>query len=564
MPIPGHTCLASTTSANLPALRFGRRRSAGRAKPTELNHIFRKRTPSPDVADHRPLTPVNNRKEAALPTQSLPKNPSLENLRKQAKSLRKSVLTNQSDALDRVREFHPRADEALARFSLNDAQLVIARSHDFASWSKLKQYVETLDRHFFMPKKFAATDDPEPLPDRFIRLACLDYASDHADRRVRARELLAESPQLARENIFTAATVGDVAAAQKMLRENSKLVSSRGGPHNWEPLLYACYSRLDSEAKEHSTLAVARLLLEHGADPNAGFLWDGHYLFTALTGVFGEGEAGPVHQPEHQYCYQLARLLLEAGADANDSQTLYNRMFTGGTRHLELLFEFGLGQNSSGVWAGRLGSHLAAPAEILQQQMGWAAKYDQMERMRLLVEHGVDVNRADTRFQRTPYELALLHGNKEIAEYLLAHGARETGLSDLDAFAAACLAGDEASARSLLMKNKTLIEQLGERRTELLQLAAENDKRAAVHLMKDLGFNLNEVKRTTALHHAAMCGHLEMAKLLIELGADPQIRDTEFNATPLGWAEYGVQVEVAEFLKGFERRASSNTANIPT
>jgi len=150
-------------------------------------------------------------------------------------------------------------------------------------------------------------------------------------------------------------------------------------------------------------------------------------------------------------------------------------------------------------------------------------------------------------------ERAPVHGNKKIAEYLLAHGAKESGLRDLDAFAAACLAGDEASARSLLMKNKTLIEQLGEQRTELLQLAAENDKRDAVRLMKDLGFNLNEVKRTTALHHAAMSGHLEMAKLLIEMGADSQIRDTEFNATPLGWAEYGEHVEVAEFLKGFDR-----------
>ncbi len=49
-----------------------------------------------------------------------------------------------------------------------------------------------------------------------------------------------------------------------------------------------------------------------------------------------------------------------------------------------------------------------------------------------------------------------------------------------------------------------------------------------------------------------MSGHLEMVKLLIELGADPVIRDTEFDATPLGWAEYGGHDEVAEFLKQFE------------
>ena len=98
----------------------------------------------------------------------------------------------------------------------------------------------------------------------------------------------------------------------------------------------------------------------------------------------------------------------------------------------------------------------------------------------------------------------------------------------------------------------TLIEQLGDRRAELLQLAAERDKRDAVRLMADLRFDLNEIKRTTALHNAAMTGHLEMVKLLIELGADPTVRDTEFNARPLGWAQYSERAAVVEFLRQFE------------
>ena len=65
-----------------------------------------------------------------------------------------------------------------------------------------------------------------------------------------------------------------------------------------------------------------RLLIEHGADPNAGFLWDwgGQFpcLCTVLTGVLGLGETdvhrveGPLYQPPHQYCFEFARLLLEA------------------------------------------------------------------------------------------------------------------------------------------------------------------------------------------------------------------------------------------------------------
>jgi len=493
-----------------------------------------------------------------MPVQSLPSNPSLENLRKQSKSLLKSVHSHDPEALVRVREFHPQpdkvlqeSDKVLVDFSLSDAQLVVARNYGFVSWSRLKQHLDVLAQHSFLPKPLEDADDTEPLADRFIRLACLNYGDDHKRWRDQARELLSEHPSLVNENIYTAVTVGDVATVAAMLKTNPRAARVRGGPYRWEPLLYAAYSRLNSEAPGHSTLEVARLLLANGADPNAGFLWDGNYVFTALTGAFGEGERGPVHQPEHQYCYQLARLLLEAGADPNDSQTLYNRMFTGGTRHLELLFEFGLGEGGDGVWFKRF-KDMDTPAQMIQQQMAWAAKYNQMDRLRLLVAHGADVNEPDTRFQKTPYELAVLHGNLEIAEYLLAHGARQTLPSGRDAFFAACLSADGKRARSLLQQHPSLLQQLGDHRAELLQLAAESDKRDAIRLMASLDFDLNEIKRTTALHNAAGSGHLEMVKLLIELGADPLIRDKEFNARPIGWAQYGERQDVVEYLKQFE------------
>jgi len=43
-----------------------------------------------------------------------------------------------------------------------------------------------------------------------------------------------------------------------------------------------------------------------------------------------------------------------------------------------------------------------------------------------------------------------------------------------------------------------------------------------------------------------------MVKLLIELGAKPTIRDTEFHATPRGWAQYNGQTAVADYLARFE------------
>jgi len=55
------------------------------------------------------------------------------------------------EANQRIREFHPRfhnstdAQISLAKFTLADAQLVIAREYGFATWARLKSYVEKSD-----------------------------------------------------------------------------------------------------------------------------------------------------------------------------------------------------------------------------------------------------------------------------------------------------------------------------------------------------------------------------------------------------------------------------------
>jgi hypothetical protein len=150
--------------------------------------------------------------------------------------------------------------------------------------------------------------------EEFLRLACLTYGGDNAVRRERAHELLAAHPDIATASIHTMAAVGDVTAAAALLADDPAQASTPGGPHDWEPLLYLAYSRLDRTAASHSTLEVARLLLASGADPNAGYLWEGTYAFTALTGALGEGEDA-VNQPRHQFWLPLARLLLDAEAD---------------------------------------------------------------------------------------------------------------------------------------------------------------------------------------------------------------------------------------------------------
>jgi hypothetical protein len=249
----------------------------------------------------------------------------------------------------------------------------------------LKRHFEVLKEHAFMPGELASSSGSEALADRFVRLACLNYDDDDVKFREEARRLLAAHPSLAGETVCTAATVGNVQALQPMPQANPSLARHRCGPYPWEPLLYVAFSRLNSEAVGHSTLEAARILLQHGADPNAGYLWDGRYLFTALTGAFGEGERGPMHQPEHQSALRSPAFFWKEGRTPTTARPYITACSPGESAIWNCFFEFGLGKGGHGVWFKRLGSQLETPAELLQHQMEWAAKYQHLERLRMLL-----------------------------------------------------------------------------------------------------------------------------------------------------------------------------------
>jgi hypothetical protein len=87
--------------------------------------------------------------------------------------------------------------------------------------------------------------------------------------------------------------------------------------------------------------------------------------------------------------------------------------------------------------------------------------------------------------------------------------------------------------------------------------AAVQGSAAAVRLAVELGWDVSARARTdtpgddeweTALHHAAGNGDVAMTELLLELGADPTVRDHRFHATPLGWAEHFDQPATAALL----------------
>jgi ankyrin repeat protein len=475
----------------------------------------------------------------------LPEDPSLEHLKKQAKSLLSRFGEGDPEALAWVREYHPSPPSELR---LAGAQLVVARAYGFPSWPKLRAHLEVIERYTRSPHRVAPSEDPV---DEFLRLACLTYSSDDPARWEQATSMLAADPSLARASLHAAAAAGDAGATRALLdsarggapgavsgagvRRVHSAANEAGGPHRWEPLLYLAYSRACGDG----ALEVARLLLDAGADANAGFLWDGlPSPFTALTGAFGRGEGDP---PPHRDSLALARVLLDAGADPNDTQATYNLSWTPGDEWLELLLEFGYGRGDGGPWHARLAPAHASPRENAEDCLTWSAFYGFPNRVRLLLASGVDPDGRGGRHPilkgATGLGLALLHGHTEIAEILREAGAAEPELDEGQRIEAAYMRGDPS----------------GPPPPGLIVRAASNGRPDVVALLLEHGADVNETDgRATAMHEAALRGDAGMVELLLSAGADATIRDAMYDATPAGWAEYAGFDELAELLRARE------------
>src|SRR5262245_50822403 len=199
------------------------------------------------------------------PSRTLPSRPELRRLRDEAKSRRRSG------------EFT----------TLAAAQYAIAREYGFASWARLKTQVEmsTLDQAG--------------------RAAALIGSACSSDLRP-ASDLLDADPDLARFSLATACVTGSADEVARRLDRDPAQVGRKTGPLNWEPILYACFSRF-LRRRADGIVHTVRLLLAAGADPNV--MWfDGEYRQLPIYGA-----AGIANNAE------LTALLLEGGADPNET-----------------------------------------------------------------------------------------------------------------------------------------------------------------------------------------------------------------------------------------------------
>ena len=146
----------------------------------------------------------------------------------------------------------------------------------------------------------------------------------------------------------------------------------------------------------------------------------------------------------------------------------------------------------------------------------------------------------------SPLMTALAFGYLSAAEALVKRGAQ------VDSIAAAAGLGRLADAAQLLATADPVS------RHRALALAAQHGQVEIVRLLLDAGEDPSRYNpegnhsHSTPLHQAVWAGHEQVVRLLVERGARPDIQDTIWEGTPLGWAEHGGRKEIAEYLRGLE------------
>jgi ankyrin repeat protein len=454
-------------------------------------------------------------------TTSLPPNPSIENLKKQAKTLKKAWQAGEAGALDRIRAVHPQYRNTpvdhlrTVKPRLTDCQLVLAREFGFESWHYLKIGVE-------MERK--------ELPDQFVSLACLCYDDPHFDHRTfhaRAHEMLRRNPWLAEATLWSAAAAGNAGAVKSILDKDPGWVN-RPGPHGWAPLICACYSRVKPVDDAHSTLDVARLLLDRGADPNActmkgnadDRLDQTPRRFTALTGLFGGGSTGLANQPPHPRWRELAELLLARGANPADEEALSINQ----DACLEMLLRHGLKPDARGPDG----------ITLMGRALSQAARHGHVSHVRLLLAHHA---RTDEKFEgKIPWEHAMRLGRLEVVRLLEEAGAAVSELDEVGRFVSRCMAGDERGARAMLEHAPDLSVRAPK---DMVHRAVWTQRKEAVQLVLALGFDPNYQEDNAAITEVGVLAkNEEILRILLAHGASLTLRDPWYDSTAIGWADF--------------------------
>ena len=455
----------------------------------------------------------------------------VETLRKDAKRWLKALRAKDVKALARLAEA---LGSAPPDPGLRDVQFALAREYGLPGWADLKTAAEAM------------------AADRLNRRERIETVLRHGwgGDPVLARRILERDPGLAKADLAMACACADLDEAKRRLARDPEAANGRLPPLDWPPLLYLAYSRMPGQASADA-FAIAELLLDQGADPNANFNdgWDNP--FTALCGVIGLGEGV---KPPHPQDIALAELLLDRGAEPFDTQALYNTSIVGDdTSWNERLWARSAARSEAARWNDpehkpRLGGRFNLGA--LDYLLGNAVGQNHPRRTAWLLEHGAHADAVHAYTGENLHQMAQLNGFGEIEALLERHGARPAPLEGLNAFQTACMKMDQDAARAIAAGHPEYV-----RAFRPMTTAASNGRPEVVGLLLSLGADPNAAEHDgiTALHRAVQSGSVETVRRLVEAGAGLEVRERRWKGTPLSWSAVLGKPEVFAYLEPMSR-----------
>jgi hypothetical protein len=468
---------------------------------------------------------------------TLPTKANLDHLKKQAKELLRLYRNGNATAIARFAQHLPAAahrsnsEVTALPLHLHDAQSCIAREYGFSSWAELALYVET---------SAFAYQEQAVLIRRWLGLA---YAGDvtgtyDAPRPRVAAQLLEEHPDLLATDLYVAYAAGHLQVVSRTATADPDWANRAQGPLNLPPLVAVTHSRLGHLPEFIAGLReCAQHLLQAGANPNQriGNRFPPASLASPdekgpLSALYGA--AGVIRDPA------LTEMLLKAGAEPNDGESLYHSLENPDCTRLLLRY----GARIAGTNALRRALDMPDPAalELLLAHGGdpdepagegpakvWGAPLlraiavsRSTRHIAALLAAGADPA-ARTPAGISAYRLATQVGLTEVVKLLRAYGAQED-LSADDDFVAACARADVIEARRIQARHPELPGSLPQDRLRLLPDAVAWGSIAAVKVMVELGWPIAARGGdwdATALNHAVFRGDPELTAFLLSHGA---------------------------------------------
>jgi ankyrin repeat protein len=438
---------------------------------------------------------------------SLPAQPSLTQLKHQAKDLLKEFRAGAPDALQRFRERHPHGQPAAP--NLSDAQLVIAREYGFSSWPKLKRHVDLL------------TDVEER-----IALLQAEFASGDPETKLRLLK-----PAHAKERFQNY----DPTASALSYADARLLVANREGYAYWDK--YDSFLHLDQSVRlvvsavHAGDVTALREILSSDPD-SANPAWvpgfpvpkpvpnDSIPLFCVSEGVWS-GTNRQCNEAE------ITRALIAAGAnvDIEGGLPLASAVSFGTSHVVEALLE---------------GGAIADGVDRDGLPMAYAMAFGFAAIAELLAERGA---RLDLRFAAGLGRLNL------VKNWFNADGSLKAGAGSLaDPYGLEWKRRGQSPLRCERTRPNIL--------SQALYFACVLKKLEVADFLLAQGADINAIVpgldvRATVLHRIATMDARDgsVIRFLLARGANPEIRDLDYRRTPEDWARYYKRDEIATLLE---------------